>query len=100
MGKEGQFDEVSKWLESVQEITDKAQNLAWKPNNALLDLFANAQKQIEITLQQAIEQQKQERIETLGKIEEIANQLKETHKNCWQSLINSSLFALIYILYK
>jgi hypothetical protein len=80
LGKEGQFDDISKWLESVQEITDKAQNLAWKPNNALLDLFTNAQKQIEITLQQAIEQQKQERIETLNKIEEIANQLKETHK--------------------
>ncbi|MFC5558767.1 PhaP protein [Ureibacillus thermophilus] len=80
LGKEGQFIEISKWLESVQEITEKAQNLAWKPNNALLDLFANAQKQIEITLQQAIEQQKQERIETISKIEEIASQLKETHK--------------------
>ncbi|NLY79996.1 MAG: hypothetical protein GX072_08945, partial [Lysinibacillus sp.] len=53
---------------------------AWKPNNALLDLFSHAQKQVEATLQEAIEQQKQERIETLNKIEEIAQQLKETHK--------------------
>lgn len=80
LNKNGQFDEISKWLESVQEITDKAQNLAWKPNNALIDLFTNAQKQVEATLQEAIELQKQERIETLIKIEEIAEQLKETHK--------------------
>lgn len=78
--KNGQLDEMSKWLESIQEITDKAQSLAWKPNNALLDLFSHAQKQVEATLQEAIEQQKQERIETLNKIEEIAQQLKETHK--------------------
>jgi 7,8-dihydro-6-hydroxymethylpterin-pyrophosphokinase len=80
LNKNGQFDEISKWIESVQEINEKAQNLAWKPNNALLDIFSYSQKQIESTIQEALEQQKQERLETIHKLEEIAEQLKETHK--------------------
>ncbi len=34
---------LSKWFENVQEITDKAQHLAWKPSNTIFDLFSTSQ---------------------------------------------------------
>lgn len=75
-----QFEQVTKWFESVREITEKAQSLAWKPSNAILELFTESQNQWEATVKKALELQKQERVETLNKIEELTEQLKETHK--------------------
>lgn len=76
----GQFEQVTKWFEDVQEITDKAQLLAWKPSNAMVDLITYSQSQFETTVKSVLEQQKQERVDTLNKIEELTTQLKETHK--------------------
>lgn len=76
----GQLEQVSKWFESVQEITERAQDLAWKPSNTAFDVFTNTQSQWENTVKSALEQQKQEREETLKKLEELAEQLRDTHK--------------------
>lgn len=76
----GQFDQITKWIDGVQEILDKAQVLSWKPSNTILDLLAQTQTQVENTVKAALEQQKQERSETLNKIEELTEQLKDTHK--------------------
>ena len=76
----GQFDQITKWIDGVQEILDKAQVLSWKPSNTILDLLAQTQTQVENTVKAALDQQKQERSETLNKIEELTEQLKDTHK--------------------
>lgn len=80
LNSNGQFEHVTKWFEDVQEITDKAQLLAWKPSNAMVDLMTYSQSQFETTIKSVVEQQKQERVDTLNKIEELTEQLKETHK--------------------
>lgn len=76
-----QLDQVSTWLNNVQEINDKAQALSWKPSYAVLDLFVQSQNHLESTVKTAIEQQKIEREETLNKIEELTVLLKGAHKD-------------------
>lgn len=76
-----QLEQVSTWLNNVQEINNKAQALSWKPSYAVLDLFVQSQNHLESTVKAAIEQQKLEREETLNKIEELTELLKGAHKN-------------------
>lgn len=77
----GQFDQVTKWLEGVQEIAEQAQHLAWKPTHVLADLFVQSHTQLESSLKDALVLQKNERQETFRKIEELATQLKGAQKN-------------------
>ncbi len=74
---QAQFD---KWFDSIKQIADQTQELAWKPNHILLDLAANSQTQIHSTITSALEQQQQKRDEAISKIEELTQQLKESHK--------------------
>lgn len=76
-----QSEQFSKWLGSVQEITEKAQSFAWKPSTTFFDVIAQTQNQLESTVKSALEQQKQERTQTFDKIEELSEQLKETQKS-------------------
>ncbi|MFJ8066288.1 hypothetical protein ACIQYS_16930 [Psychrobacillus sp. NPDC096426] len=76
-----QLEQVSTWLNNIQEINDKAQSLSWKPTYAVLDLFVQSQNHLESTVKAAIEQQKLEREETLNKIEELTTLLKGAHKD-------------------
>ena len=80
MNKNKQLDQVTNWLDSLQDINEKVQSFTWKPNHAILDLLENSQEQWEATAKKAIEHQKQERSEAFKKIEELAGELKETHK--------------------
>lgn len=80
LNKNGQIDQVSNWIESVQEITDKAQHLAWKPSNTIFELITTSQLNWEATVKNVLDQQKHERDETFTKIEELTSQMKETHK--------------------
>ncbi|GGA40302.1 hypothetical protein [Psychrobacillus lasiicapitis] len=76
-----QLQQVTTWLNNIQEINDKAQALSWKPSYAVLDLFVQSQNHLESTVKAALEQQKQEREETLHKIEELTALLKGAHKD-------------------
>lgn len=68
------------WLTNIQEINEKVQTLSWKPNSTMLELMLQSQNQWESTVKTALEQQKQERVQVLGKIEEVTEELKEAHK--------------------
>jgi len=68
------------WLTNIQEINEKVQTLSWKPNSTMLELMLQSQNQWESTVKSALEQQKQERVQVLGKIEEVTEELKEAHK--------------------
>lgn len=68
------------WLTNIQEINEKVQTLSWKPNTTMLELMLQSQNQWESTVKSALEQQKQERVQVLGKIEEVTEELKEAHK--------------------
>ncbi len=68
------------WLTNIQEINEKVQTLSWKPNTTMLELMLQSQNQWESTVKTALEQQKQERVQVLGKIEEVTEELKEAHK--------------------
>ncbi|PZX04512.1 poly(hydroxyalkanoate) inclusion protein PhaP [Psychrobacillus insolitus] len=68
------------WLTNIQEINEKVQTLSWKPNTTMLELILQSQNQWESTVKTALEQQKQERVQVLGKIEEVTEELKEAHK--------------------
>jgi hypothetical protein len=68
------------WLTNIQDINEKVQTLSWKPNSTMLELILQSQNQWESTVKSALEQQKQERVQVLGKIEEVTEELKEAHK--------------------
>ena len=76
----GQLDQMNTWLSNVQEITDKVQEIAWKPNQLVVDLFAQSQEQFETSIKNVLDFQKQEREETLNKVAELTEQLKQAHK--------------------
>jgi len=75
-----QLDDITTWFNSVQEITNKAQSLAWQPSNVLVDLFVQSHQNLETALKRAVDYQKQERVETINKITELAEQLKTAQK--------------------
>lgn len=76
----GQLDQLNKWLDNVQDITDKVQEIAWKPNQLIIDLFTQSQEQFENSVKNVLDFQKQEREETLKKITELTEQLKQAQK--------------------
>ena len=75
-----QLGNEAAWLTNIQEINEKVQTLSWKPNSTMLELMLQSQNQWESTVKSALEQQKQERVQVLGKIEEVTEELKEAHK--------------------
>ncbi|RIJ67125.1 MULTISPECIES: hypothetical protein [unclassified Rummeliibacillus] len=75
-----QYEQFSKWLTSVQEITDKSQELVSNPSHSILDTVVQTNNLLESTVKDALEEQKQQRLEVIEKIEELAEQLKQTQK--------------------
>ena len=75
-----QGQQVSDWLNNLQDITDKVQLLSWNPSHAMLDLFIESQKQLEATMKKTVASQKKKRTEDFKKIEELTEQIKATHK--------------------
>ena len=76
----GQDEHVSKWLSSVQEVTESIQSLSMKPSRAILDLLIESQSQLEANTKKALASQKKERTESFKKVEELIEQVKTTQK--------------------
>ena len=75
-----QGEQVSEWLNNVQDITERVQLLSWNPSQAILNLFIESQNQLEATMKKALESQQKDRIEGFKKIEELTEQMKAAHK--------------------
>lgn len=75
-----QFEQFSKWLTSVQEITDKSQELVSIPSHSILNTVVQTNNLLESTVKNALDEQKQQRLEVIEKIEELTEQLKQTQK--------------------
>ena len=75
-----QQEPLVKWFEAVEQITTQAQQFTWKPNELLVSTLTETQKQWEETVKTAFSQQQEKRTEVLTKIEELAEQLKESQK--------------------
>ncbi|MFJ7954434.1 hypothetical protein ACIQZG_23315 [Lysinibacillus sp. NPDC096418] len=75
-----QNEQVSEWLNNIQDVTERVQLLSWNPSHALLDLFIESQKQLEATIKKTLDSQQKERTENFKKIEELTEQMKATHK--------------------
>ena len=72
--------QISKWLNNIQDVTESVQLLSWKPSRVMLDLFIESQNQLEATMKKTLASQKKERTENFKKIEELTEQMKETYK--------------------
>ena len=75
-----QFEQFSKWITNVQEITDKSQELVSIPSHSILDIVVQTNNHLESTMKTALEEQKQQRLEVISKIKELTEKLKETQK--------------------
>ncbi|MBK3494131.1 hypothetical protein JFL43_04510 [Viridibacillus sp. YIM B01967] len=75
-----QSEQVSDWLNNIQDITERVQMLSWNPSHAMLDLFIESQNQLEATMKKALDYQQKDRSENFKKIEELTEQMKQTHK--------------------
>lgn len=75
-----QSQQVSEWLNNIQDITEKVQLLSWKPSHTMLDLFIESQNQLEVTMKKTLASQQKERTESFKKIKELTEQMKATHK--------------------
>lgn len=78
--KSSQDQQVSEWLNSVQDVTEKVQALSWNPSHAMLDLFIKSQNQLEAAMKKTLISQQKERAEIVKKIEELTEKMKATHK--------------------
>ena len=76
----GQDQQVSEWLNSVQDVTEKMQSLTWNPGHAMLDVFIKSQNQLETAMKKTLISQQKERAEIVKKIEELTEKMKATHK--------------------
>ena len=75
-----QDEQVSKWLNNIQDFTASVQSLSWKPSHTMLDLIIESQNQLEETIKKTLASQKKERIEDFKKVEELIEQVKTTQK--------------------
>ena len=73
-------EQVSKWLNNIQDVTESVQSLSWKPSHVMLDLFIESQSQLEATMKKTLTSQKKERTENFKKVEELIEQVKTTQK--------------------
>ena len=73
-------EQVSKWLNNVQDVTESVQLLAWKPSRAMLDALIESQNQLETITKKSLATHKKERTEYFKKMEELIEQVKTTQK--------------------
>ena len=75
-----QGQQVSEWLNTIQDVTERVQSLSLSPSHAMLDLFIDSQKQLETTIKKSLASQQKERTENFKKLEELTEQIKATQK--------------------
>ena len=80
LSKITQEQQVSEWLDNIQDVTERVQSLSWNPSHAMLDLFIESQNQLEATMKKTLASQQKERKEDFKKTEELIEQMKATHK--------------------
>ena len=73
-------EQISKWLNNIQDITESMQLLAWKPSRAVNDVFIESQNQFEAMTKKILTTHKKERTEYIKKVEELIEQVKITQK--------------------
>ena len=59
--------QVSKWLNNIQDVTESFQSISWKSSRAMLDLYSESQNQLEATLKKTLVSQQKERTENSKK---------------------------------
>jgi transcriptional regulator of heat shock response len=77
---ENEDEQVTKWLNNIQDVTESVQLLAWKPSRAMLDVFIESQNQLETIMKKSLATHKKERTEYFKKTEELIEQVKTTQK--------------------
>ena len=75
-----QDQQVPKWLNNIQDITESVQSLSWKSSHAVLDSFIKSQNQLEATMKKTLASQHKERTENYQKLEELFEQTKATYQ--------------------
>ena len=78
--KQSNLDQDSKWLNTIQHITESVHLLSWKPSYTMLDVLIKSQEQVEVAMKKAFASQQQVRAENDKKIEELCEQMKAAHK--------------------
>lgn len=81
-----QSAQLSAWFDTLKEVTEQAQELSWKPNQAVVDYIRNAQTEWEKAINATLTEQKSERQKALTNIEGLTAKLKENHKNLLDSI--------------
>lgn len=81
-----QSAQFSTWIDTLKEATEKAQELSWKPNHAVVDYIRNAQTEWEKAINTTLSEQKSERQKALANIEDLTAKLKENHKSLLASI--------------
>ena len=72
--------QFSKWLNSIQDVTESVSLISLKPSRVMLDVLIESQSQLEANIKKTLDIQKQERAKNLEKIEELIEQTKATQK--------------------
>ncbi|MER1985332.1 MAG: hypothetical protein ABS948_05495 [Solibacillus sp.] len=75
-----QDQQIPKWLNNIQDVTESVQLLSWKQSNAMLDVFIKSQNQLEATMKKTLASQQKERTENYKKVEELFEQMKANQK--------------------
>lgn len=73
-------EQVSKWLKSIEDITESLQLFSLKPSQSVLDVFIESQNQLEAITKKVLATHKKERTEYIKKVEELIEQVKTTQK--------------------
>jgi phage-related protein len=69
---------LTEWTDKFVEAGNKAEELAFSPSKATIELLSKSQAQLEIALRKAIDQQQKNRAEVLNAIGGYVDQLKQT----------------------
>ena len=72
--------QFSKWLNSIQDVTESVNLISLKPSRVMLDVWIESQSQLEANIKKTLDIQKQERAKNMEKIEELIEQTKATQK--------------------
>ncbi|MEI4769972.1 hypothetical protein WAX74_09985 [Psychrobacillus sp. FJAT-51614] len=70
---------LSTWVNQIDEINNSVKEISGLPNQAILDLFAQSQVQLEANVKTALEQQQKNSVEVFKKIELLTEQIKQAH---------------------
>lgn len=77
---------VQEWMNRLDEIAGRLQQLTWTPGKASLNVVNKSQEQLELSMKSLIEQQQRTREEVQSLMDNFLNQVKSTQKGLIDSL--------------